>query len=310
LLQARDDPGTIASLALSRILYGTAHRYGTSAVGTAATLKGFTTDDLRGFYRTAFRPDGATLIVVGDVKPNEIAAQVESAFGAWRAEGARPAVAKTAAPPDRPDREVYLIDKPGAPQTQIRIGRVGVPRSSPDYFALQVMNTMLGGSFTSRLNMNLREKRGYTYGAGSFFDMRKTAGPFSASAGVQTDKTAESLTEFFNELSGIRERAPDEELERARNYVALRFPGGFETTGDMSRRLEELAIHQLPADYFSTYVQRIQAVGTSDVLRVAQQQIVPGRVAVVVVGDRKTIEPALRKLNLGPLNVMTVDEVF
>jgi predicted Zn-dependent peptidase len=310
LLQARDDPATIASLALSRVLYGTKHRYGTSTLGTAETIKKFTTNDLRTLYRTAFRPDSATLIVVGDVEPNQIAAQVDAAFGSWRANAGQTASAQTAPPSERRDRQVYLIDKPAAPQTQIRIGRVGVPRSSPDYFPLQVMNTMLGGSFTSRLNMNLREKRGYTYGAGSFFDMRESAGPFSASAGVQTDKTAESLTEFFNELNGILELAPEEEVERSKNYVALRFPGGFETTGDMSRRLEELAVHQLPADYFATYVQRIQGVTAADVQRVARQQIAPAQLAVVVVGDRKAIEPAVRALGLGPLTILTLDEVF
>ena len=155
---------------------------------------------------------------------------------------------------------MYLIDKPDAPQSQIRIGWIGVPRSTPDYFPLQVMNTILGGSFSSRLNMNLREKHGYTYGAGSAFDMRASAGPFIASAGVQTDKTAESLTEFFNELNAILQAVPAEELSRAKNYVSLRFPSGFETTGDISRRLEEVLVYHLPEDYFSKYVQNIEAV--------------------------------------------------
>ena len=140
---------------------------------------------------------------------------------------------------------MYLIDKPGAPQSQIRIGRVGVPRSTPDFFPLQVMNTVLGGSFTSRLNLNLREKRGYSYGAASVFDMRVAPGPFYATAGVQTDKTSESLTEFFNELNGILQPVPDDELTRGKNYVALRFPSGFETSGDLARRLEDALVYNL-----------------------------------------------------------------
>jgi predicted Zn-dependent peptidase len=160
------------------------------------------------------------------------------------------------------------------------------------------------------LNNNLREVHGYAYGAGSGFDMRAGPGPFTASAGVQTDKTAEALTEFFKELNDILKPVPADELARAKNYVSLRFPGTFETTGDMSRRLEDLILFHLPDDYFSTYVRNIQAVSSADVQRVAQKYILPNRFAVVVVGDRKVIEPGIRALNLGPVKIMTIDEVF
>src|SRR6202022_3220536 len=168
----------------------------------------------------------------------------------------------------------------------------------------------LGGSFTSRLNNNLREVHGYSYGAGSGFDMRGAAGPFSASAGVQTDKTSEALKEFFNELNAILKPVPAEELARAKNYVALRYPSAFETTGDISRRLEDALVYKLPDDYFSKYVRNIQAVTASDVQRVAQKYIAPGRFAVVVVGDKKAIEPGIRALSLGTIKELTVDEVF
>jgi predicted Zn-dependent peptidase len=207
-------------------------------------------------------------------------------------------------------REIYIVDKPGAPQTQIRIGWIGVPRSTADYFPIQVMNTILGGSFSSRLNMNLREKHGYTYGATSGFDMRAGAGPFAAAAGVQTDKTSESLKEFFNELNGILQTVPDEELSRAKSYVSLRFPSGFETTGDISRRLEEALIYHLPEDYFSKYVQNIEAVTAADVQRVARKYIQPSRFVVVVVGDRKVVEPGIQALNLGPIKTLGIDDVF
>jgi len=173
-----------------------------------------------------------------------------------------------------------------------------------------VMNTILGGSFASRLNMNLREKRGYTYGASSGFDMRASAGPFTAAAGVQTDKTSESLKEFFNELNGIRQTVPADELARSKNYVALRFPSGFESTGDISRRLEEMLVYRLPDDYFSTYVQQIEAVTADEVQRVTEKYIQPSRLAVVVVGDRKVIEPGIRALNLGAIKPVGIDEVF
>jgi len=309
LLQGRDDPPTISAIAFSRILYGKGHRYGTAQMGTAETIKTLTADDLRGFYTSAFRPENAILLAVGDITTDKAMPLFEKSFGSWKASGA--AASEKLPPTDEPPaRQIYLIDKPGAPQSQIRIGRIGVPRSTPDFFPLQVLNTILGGSFTSRLNNNLREVHGYAYGAGSAFDMRGAAGPFYAAAGVQTDKTAEALKEFFNELNAILKPVPAEELARAKNYVALRFPSAFETSGDISRRLEDALVYKLPDDYFAKYVQNIQAVTAADVSRVAQKYIKPDHVAVVVVGDLKTIEPGIRALNLGPIKVMTIDEVF
>jgi predicted Zn-dependent peptidase len=268
-----------------------------------------TTGDLRARFAAAFAPGNSALLVVGDVVPDKALALLETGFGSWRSQPAAVPVKLPAA--DEPaTREIYIVDKPGAPQTQIRIGWIGVPRSTTDYFPLQVMNTILGGSFSSRLNMNLREKHGYTYGATSGFDMRAGAGPFTAAAGVQTDKTSESLTEFFNELNGILQAVPAEELARAKNYVSLRFPSGFETTSDISRRLEEALIYHLPEDYFSKYVQNIEAVTAADVQGVARKYIQPSRFVVVVVGDRKVVEPGIQALNLGPIKTLSIDDVF
>jgi predicted Zn-dependent peptidase len=183
-------------------------------------------------------------------------------------------------------------------------------RSTPDYFPIQVMNTILGGSFASRLNMNLREKNGYTYGASSGFDMRASAGPFVATAGVQTDKTADALKEFFNELNGIMQPVPADELSRAKNYVSLRFPAGFETTVDISRRLEDAIVYHLPDDYFARYVPNIEGVTAADVQRVAQKYVHPNRSAVVITGDRKAIEPGIQALKLGAIKILTIDDVF
>ena len=309
LLQGRDDPPTIAAVAFSRVLYGKGHRYGTPQMGTAETIKTFTADDLRGYYASSFRPDNATLLAVGDFNAATLLPLLETSFGSWKATGS--AAAEKLSPTEPIGaRQIYLVDKPGAPQSQIRIGSVGVPRSTPDYFPLTVMNTILGGSFTSRLNNNLREVHGYAYGAGSGFDMRVGPGPFASSAGVQTDKTAEALKEFFNELNGILKPVPAEELARAKNYVSLRYPSAFEATSDVSRRLEDALVYHLPDDYFARYVQNIQAVTAADVQRVAQKYVQPDHVAVVVVGDLKTIEPGIRALNLGPIKTMTIDEVF
>jgi zinc protease len=309
LLQARDDPGAIAGLAFPRVLYGRTHRYGSSANGSAQSIEGITVADLRAQYTALFRPANATLIVVGDIVPDRVMPLLEAQFGSWRSSATAPAVSLPAV--DEPaKRQVSLVDKADAPQTQIRIGWIGVPRSTADYFPIQVMNTILGGSFSSRLNMNLREKHGYTYGASSAFDMRSSAGPFIAAAGVQTDKTSEALKEFFNELNAIRQPVPADELSRAKNYISLRFPSAFESTGDISRRLEDALVYHLPDDYFATYVQKIGAVTVADVQRVAMKYIQPDRFAVVVIGDRKAIESGIQSLNLGSITALSIDDVF
>ena len=310
LLQARDNPGALIQIAFPRIVYGPTHRYGTSANGLPPAIEALTVADLQAFYHAHYRPDNATLLVVGDVTAASIVPALEKAFGAWKAEGLAALVAEVPAAPQLKSRQVFIVDKPEAAQSQIRIGWVGVSRSTPDYAALQVLNTILGGSFTSRLNQNLREKNGYAYGASSVFDMRLSAGPFFAAAGVQTDKTGDALKEFFNELNGILSPVPDEELTKARNYVALGFPGEFETTGDMARKLEELVVYDLPDNTFRDFVAAVSKVTAADLQKLAARYVQPDKMAVVIVGDRKAIEGAVRQLNLGAVNFVTIDELF
>ncbi len=207
-------------------------------------------------------------------------------------------------------REVLLADKPGAAQTEVIIGRVGVPRATADYYALTVLNTALGGSFTSRLNQNLREEKQYTYGAFSNFQYDRLAGPFVARASVQTAVTDKALVEFMKELTRIRSGLTPEELTRAKNFVALRFPERFQSIGTISRQLGDLVIYDLPLDYYNSYVQRILSVTAADVRRVANQYIDPNRMVIVLVGDKSKIEAGVRALKLGPVRTLTVDEVL
>ena len=309
VIQARDDPSSIDQLAFARVVYGTTHRYGTAQAGMAQTIQSLTIADVRAYYTSTYQPSNATIIVVGDVTPDRVVPLLEAQFGKW-AKGPAAMHAALAAPALPAARQIYIVDKPGAPQSQVRIGWAGVARSTPDYFPITVMNTVLGGAFSSRLNLNLREKNGYTYGAQSQFDMRSGAGPFVAAAGIQTDKTAPALKEFFNELNGILTPVPADELTRAKHYVSLRYPLGFETTGDIAARLEQALVYHLPDNYFSTYVQNIEGVSAAEVQRVAQKYIVPGKFVVVIAGDRAAIEPGIRALNLGPIKIMTVDDVF
>ena len=309
LLQAKDDASSVAPLAFARIVFGASHRYGTAATGTEATIKTITAAQMKAFHTERYKPSNATLIVAGDITAAGVLPQLEAAFGAWPASGS---VARTpvAAARQLTAGQVTIVDMPSAEQSQIRIGWVGVPRSTADYFPLLVLNTILGGSFTSRLNQNLREEHGYSYGASSRFDMRLSAGAFQAGAGVQTDKTADALREFFKELKGITEPVGAEELAKAKNYVALSFPGGFETITDLTAHLEEMAVYKLPDAYFSQYVANVQAVTAAQVQKAAATYIQPDKFAVVVVGDRKTIEAGIRALGVAPVRTQTVDEVL
>ena len=310
LLQARDNPAALIQFAFPRVIFGPTHRYGTSANGLPAAIEAFTVQDLQAFYRAHYRPDNSTLLIVGDTTSASVVPMLERAFGSWKAEGMAPLTAEVPNAPQLKSRQVFIVDKPEAAQSQIRIGWMGVPRSTADYAGLQVLNTILGGSFTSRLNQNLREEHGYSYGASSAFDMRLSAGPFVAAAPVQTDKTGESVKEFFNELERIGTPVPEEELKKAKNYVALGFPGEFETTGDLARKLEELVVFNLPDDTFTKFVSAVTSVTASDIQKLSARYIQPDKMAVVVVGDRKVIEGPIRQLNLGPINFITIDELF
>ena len=264
LLQARDNPAALIQLAFPRVVFGPTHRYGTSANGLPPAIEAFTVADLQSFYRAHYRPDNSTLLIVGDVTPASVCRCSRRRSDRGKRKAWRRSSRTVPNAPQLKSRQIYIVDKPDAPQSQIRIGWVGVARSTTEYAPLEVLNTILGGSFTSRLNYNLREEHGYSYGANSAFDMRLSAGPFLAAAGVQTDKTGESVKEFFNELDRIGTLVPEDELKKARNYVALSFPGEFETTGDLARKLEELVVYNLPDDTFAKFVGAVTSVTAAD----------------------------------------------
>ncbi len=300
LLQLKDRPTAIANQAYSAILYGSSHPYGQPQIGTEASVNAISPADLQGFYRANYLPNNSTLIIVGDVTAG-IEQKVARMFTGWQ-QGSVVSFPVSEAPKSA-NTLIYLIDKPGAAQSSFRIGSVGVPRSTRDYFALTVMNTILGGSFTSRLMQNLRETHGYTYGARSSFDMRKAAGPFTASAEVVAAKTDSALLEFMKELNAIRDTVPSTELSKAKRYLQLGLPGDFETTQQIARAMIPIATYGLPLDFYNTYVQNIEAVTQSDVQRVSRQYVNPGSLAIVIVGDRKSIEPGLKAVNTAPITL-------
>ncbi|HYO92136.1 MAG TPA: insulinase family protein, partial [Pyrinomonadaceae bacterium] len=296
LMQRKDDANAIASVVYASLLYGRNHPYGHPTIGDEASVKAITNDDVKRYYETYYRPNNAALIITGDVTMNEIVPQLEKALANWKP-GEVPAV-NIGAPPVRERAGIYIVDKPGAAQSVISIGQIGQPRTTPDFFPLLVLNTLLGGQFTSRVNMNLREEKGYTYGARTAFDYRRGSGPFTATAGVQTAVTKESVMEFMKELNGVRSGRPVDakELEFAKQAIIRGFPRGFETPEQISSRLTDVVLYGLPDDYFNNYITRVRAVTLDDVNRAANKYLDPSRMAILVVGDRRVIEPGLRSL--------------
>ena len=311
LEQRRDEARSIAGVALARAVFGDAHPYGRSGQGTPATLAALTRADLAAFHARAVVPGNAALVVVGATTWSEVEPRLEAAFGAaaWPAAeaGERAALPE---PAQVGPRAITFVDKPGAAQSVVRIARVGAARATPDYAALEVLNTILGGSFTSRLNQNLRERNGYSYGARSVFEFRPVAGPFIAYADVQTDVTAPALTEFFNELTGIAAPVPADELAKARDNLALSFPEPFATVRGTAAMIGDLWLSDLPADTYARYAASVRAVTAEDVARAAAAHIDPAQIAVVVVGDWSVVGEAVEALGLGPVTVLSVADVL
>jgi zinc protease len=300
LTQANAQPGAVGSHVFSRVLYGAGHPYGQRADETS--LEAITRDDLMAFHRTYFQPGRAIVTVVGDVDPTTLKATLDNAFANWPAGGERPAFSYPPAPEPR-KRTIYLVDMPGSAQSVFSLGHPGPARDTPDFFALQVMNTMLGGMFQSRLNANIREEKGYSYGVRSSFGFGNGPGPFSAGGNIVTDKSDAALQEFMKELRGIQGERPitDEELGMARNSLIQRLPGQFGAVAQINSAITTIYVQGLPENYYETYGRNIAAITRGDVLRVATQYIDLDRMAIVIVGDRTTIEEPLAKTGVAPI---------
>ncbi len=296
---------TVADMVYYRVLYGD-QPYSRPLSGNEKTVGGLSRQDIVDFYNTYYIPDNATLIVVGDVQMADIKARLENAFAGWKGGTPPPRLGSEQAMVGKPG--IYFVDKPGSTQSSLYIGQVGIDRSNPDYYAVQVMNSILGGGSSARLFMNLREEKGYTYGAYSRFIFRRGPGPFIASGEIQTVSTKEALQEFMKELTGIRGARPitPRELEVNKLSFIRAFPSSFETVGSISNQLANLVIYDLPDTYFNDYIQKINAVTIEDVNRVANKYLDPSKMAVVIVGDRSLVESKLKDLNM-PITVLDVD---
>jgi zinc protease len=303
VVQRSDMPAALADDAFAEVLYGADHPYGAPILGTKESLEALTRDDVVAFHGARYAPGQATLVVAGDVKRAALDSLLADAFSGWRGHGVDPEPLAVAAP--REGRAIYVVDKPGAAQSEVRVGQVAAGRDTDAYYPLTVLNTVMGGSFTSRLNSKLREEKGYTYGAASFFDMRRAPGPFEAMAAVATQVTDSAVVDFVQEIGRMgSEAVPTDELDRARNYLALRLPQRFESLDDVVRRLAELVTYDVPLEFWAGYVAGVEAVDEAAIMEMAHRMLDTGRTAIVIAGDRAVIEEPLRALGLGPVVVL------
>jgi zinc protease len=299
ILQESDEPIAATLRVAVKALYGDSP-YGYPAVGTTASVKSITPGDLSGFWNAHYGPQTSALVLTGDITEKEAREQADKYFGAWKSTAAS-AVASVGAP-TAPERKLIIVDKPGSPQTVLLAFGLGVPRSTPDYPSILIMNDVLGGLFSSRLNMNLRETHGYTYGALSRFSFNRFGGPMFAGAQVRTDVTAPAAKELFAELNRITTDPPTAaELKLAQDSQIRSVPGQFETAKGTSARIGQIFIYKLPEDYYAALPAQLSAVKPQQVTQAAIDHIHPGQMIVVAVGDRAKIEPGLKELNLGPI---------
>jgi zinc protease len=304
LLQAQADPRRRADEAFAATIYESAAPYHRPSGGTRETVAELTPGRLRAAYQRGLDPARAALIVGGDLSGIDVAALAERLLGGWGPGVGASTSGRIVDAGAVRERFVRVIHRPGAVQTEIRIGHVGAPRRIDDFHALSVMGAILGGLFNSRLNMKLREEKGYTYGAGAGFDLRRASGPFSARAAVNTEVTVPAVADFLAELDRIRDAAvTTAELKAARDFLVGVFPLRFETPGPIVGALSGLMIHELPDDELARYRPAIEVVGANDVQAAAQGRIHPDRAAIVLVGDADAFGAALEAAGFGPVTV-------
>jgi predicted Zn-dependent peptidase len=306
LTQDRDRTSGIADVVFPKVLYSTEHPYGRTPNETS--IKSITRDDVVSFYKSYFQPGHAVITVVGDVTDAQVRQIVEQALGSWRAGGSMPTFGYPAAPQPK-STTIYLVDKPGAAQSTFAIGEVGPPRDTPDYYALRVMNEMLGVLFQSRLNHNIREEKGYSYGVFSNFAFGRGPGPFFAGGDVVTAKTDSALIEFMKELRDIRGTRPpsDEEMAQAKASLVQSLPAMFASVTSVNNSIATVYTQDLSEDYYQQFARAVDAVTKSDVIRVAQKYIDPEHLAIVIVGDRATIQGPLEATRIAPIVLLDLD---
>ena len=307
--QEKASPITMAIRLFPRFIYGEGHAYAIplTGTGTEESVGKMTVPDLVKFHQTWFKPNNATLVIVGDTRLAEITPRLEQAFAAWKS-GSVPKK-NVAAVAQKQKSVLYLIDKPQAPQSLILAGHVAPPKSDPDDIAMNMMNNILGGAFTSRINMNIREEKHWSYGARSMLLDARGQRPFIAYAPVQGDKTKETVQEIYKELKEITGTRPatQEELDKVQKNEILGLPGSWETIGAVGGSLADIVTYGLPDTYFRSYPEKVRNLKLADIAAAAAKTLHPDQVVWIVVGDRAKVEPGLKELGWGPIQVIDTD---
>lgn len=302
--QRRKDPRALANDMAAGFFYAANVPYARPVLGTQESVARLVPDAIRTFYGDRYRAGGAGLVLAGDVQPERARALAQARLSRWP--GERAPEPEFEAAPAVAARALFLVHRRGAVQSEIRIGHVGAARKTPDYFPLIVVNTLLGGAFTSRLNLSLRERHGFTYGARSHFSFRRRPGPFMVEAAVATEVTAAAVREAVGEIEGLLRDGPgDDEVAAAKEYIAGVFPLQLETTAQVAGRIADLIVHGLPDDYYVTYRDRVRAVTRGQAHEAALRHIHPDRLAIVVVGDADAVRAPLQALDIAPVHVRT-----
>jgi len=305
ILQIQDDPIQLALGVLRKTVFGPSHPYGYRDEGTEVSNKAITRDEMLSLWKRTYSPNNSALVVAGDLTSDQARSLAEKYFGGWQGNAPRhtpPPVQNTTT------RGIYLVDKPGSPQTLLVVGGISPARSTPDYVPLEVMNNVLGGLFSSRINMNLREEHGYTYGGFSAFIYRRGSGLFLAGGGIRTDATAPALHELYKELDRIRSAPPSaEELKLAKGAFSLSLAGFFENSAQTAGTIADLFVYDFPLDYYQKLPAQSDAVTAADVQRVAEKYIHPAQFVAVGAGDYEKVGADLKKLDLGPVALRDAD---
>jgi zinc protease len=304
LVQLKEDPAGVSDIVTLLALNGKESPYAYPALGTEASLKALTTDDLKAFWRAQVHPGNAALVVSGDMTKDELQPVLEKSFGSWSGEPAPPITITDAPVTGR----LVIVDAPGAPQTQLRVALPGPMRSTPEYESLLVMNDILGGAFSSRLNLNLREKHGYTYGA--YMAVRALAhdGWLVAGTGALRQATAPAVREMVREIGQMGDQPiRPEEIMLVKSTLVRALPSWFETTSSTVGMLSDIPAYNLGLNYYQEYVKKVEAVTEQDIRSVAKKYLLPEKMLIVAVGDRKTIEGGLRALKLGEVEIRDAD---
>jgi zinc protease len=309
IAQRRADPSSLADELVALYTFPDGHPFGRRMGGSGSTLSTLTRADVAEFHASHYLPRGAWLCAAGDVTLDGVCALAERLFAGWS--GTTPAPRSPETPARFDQATIILADRPGSVQSEVRVGHVGMERTADDYFAVTVMNAILGGLFSSRLNLNLRERLGYTYGASSSMLMRRLPGTFTISSAIQSEGTAHSVSEMLRDMRQLQEElVPEAELADARSYMAGTFPLALQTTDGLAGKLSTLAVYGFPDDYFDTYAERLMAVTAEEVRQAARRRLMPDRAVAVVVGDAGQLRGPLEELGLGPVQVIDPADVL